>query len=222
MRFLLVALLLTPVLALAQAPTDTLELAAVTVTAERVPLDPARAAAAVTVITDEEIQRRPVQNLADVLTLTPGFAFLNGDRAGTPPAAAVRGFYGGGEAEYVLLLVDGRPVNDIETGVVDWELVPLGGRRARRDPPRRGLVPLGRRGNRGRRQRGDGRGAGAAPGVRLGRERTERLFGHASGGGTVSGQTSARTARPKRYGGARDHAERVIGIVGGSGRTAPL
>ncbi|HWK88404.1 MAG TPA: TonB-dependent receptor, partial [Longimicrobium sp.] len=36
-----------------------------------------------------------------------------------------RGFYGGGEAEYVTLLVDGVPVNAPHTGVADWDLVPL-------------------------------------------------------------------------------------------------
>ena len=112
-------------LAVSAQPADSLSLDTVTVTAERVPLEPDRSAAAVTVVTAEAIERRPVQNLADVLRLTPGFAFLGGDGAGVPPAATVRGFYGGGEAEYVLVLVDGRPINDVETGVVDWELVSL-------------------------------------------------------------------------------------------------
>ena len=205
-------LLLAPALALAQTPSDTL--GAVTVTAERVPLEPDRAAAAVTVVTADEIERQPVQNLADVLRLTPGFAFLNGDGAGTPPAATVRGFYGGGEAEYVLVLVDGRPVNDVETGVVDWELVALGAVE-RVEVVRGGASSLW----------GDAAvGAvvnvvtaeGSAP-VRasLSGGTYESVFGSLSGGGTVAGREANAYGSVKRYGGFRDHAERTVGLVGG-------
>jgi iron complex outermembrane recepter protein len=41
------------------------------------------------------------------------------DFAGTPMVQS-RGFFGGGEAEYVQLLVDGVPVSDAESGLVDW------------------------------------------------------------------------------------------------------
>ena len=40
------------------------------------------------------------------------------------PVMSARGFFGGGEAEYVLLLVDGLPVSDVESGLIDWSLIP--------------------------------------------------------------------------------------------------
>ena len=35
-----------------------------------------------------------------------------------------RGFFGGGEAEYIRLLVDGVPVADVESGPIDLAIVP--------------------------------------------------------------------------------------------------
>ena len=193
-------------------PADTL--GAVTVMAERVPLEPDQAAAAVTVVTADEIRRRPVQNLADVLALTPGFAFLNGDGAGTPPAATVRGFYGGGEAEYVLVLVDGRPVNDVETGVVDWELVALDAAE-RVEVVRGGASSLW----------GDAAvgavvnvvtAGGAAPlRASVSGGTYGSFFGSASGGGEVAGRDVSAYGSVKRYGGFRENAERVVGLAGG-------
>jgi outer membrane receptor for Fe3+-dicitrate len=42
----------------------------------------------------------------------PGIIFANQDASGYLPIAITRGFYGGGEAEYLLFLVDGIPIND--------------------------------------------------------------------------------------------------------------
>ena len=39
--------------------------------------------------------------------------------------AVARGFFGGGETSYVLLTIDGAPVNDGRTGLVEWTQVPL-------------------------------------------------------------------------------------------------
>ena len=41
------------------------------------------------------------------------------------PVVSARGFFGAGEAEYVLLLVDGFPISDVESGLIDWALVPM-------------------------------------------------------------------------------------------------
>ena len=215
------ALLLAPALAVAQPAADSLggPLEPVTVTAERVPVEQDRAAAAVTVVTAEEIDRQPVRTLADVLRLTPGFAFLDGDGAGTPAAATVRGFYGGGEAEYVLLLVDGRPINDVEPGVVDWELVPLA-TVERVEVLRGGASSLW----------GDAAiGAvvnvvtkeGPAP-VRasVSGGSYETAFGSLSGGGTVAGRDVSAYGSLRRYGGFREHAERTVGLVGGRAELA--
>ena len=221
MRFsnlsLCVLLVLVPVWAAAQpAPLDTLDrrsLSEVTVTAERVPVEAERAAAAVSIVTAGEIERQPLLNLADALRLTPGFAFLNGDGAGTPPAATVRGFYGGGEAEYVLLLVDGRPVNDVETGVVDWELVPLGNVE-RIEVLRGGASPLW----------GDAAIGAVVNVVTDGGPQPLRVaasggsydtyFLSGSGGTTWRGRAVSAYGSFKRYGGWRDHAERSVGLAG--------
>jgi len=47
------------------------------------------------------------------------------DGLGLDPQLTLRGFYGGGEAEYVVVLLDGRPLNGLESGLFDWDLVPL-------------------------------------------------------------------------------------------------
>ena len=195
-------------------PADTLRLGDVTVTAERVPLEPDRAAAAVTVVTSGEIERRPVQTLADVLRLTPGFTFLNGDGAGTPPAATVRGFYGGGEAEYVLVLVDGRPVNDVETGVVDWELVALDAV-DRVEVVRGGASSLWGDAAVGAVVNVVTAGGPAPLRASLSGGTYDTGVASLSGGGAVAGRDVSAYGSVKRYGGFRDNAERTVGLAGG-------
>ncbi len=215
MRWFVLLLLFLPTLAHAQALPDTLEgtFEEVVVTAERMPVEAARAAAAVSVVAAEEMNRQPLSNLADALRLTPGFAFLNSDGAGTPAAATIRGFYGGGEAEYVLLLVDGRPVNDIETGVVDWELAPLG-TVERVEVLRGGASPLW------------GEGAiGAVVNIvtaegpqplraSISGGTYDTYFATGSGGGAWRGRDISAYGSLKQYGGFRDHAERRVGLAG--------
>jgi hypothetical protein len=48
-----------------------------------------------------------------------GFQALLPDAAGTVPMVLARGFFGGGEAEYVQVLVDGVPMGDVESGIAD-------------------------------------------------------------------------------------------------------
>jgi outer membrane receptor protein involved in Fe transport len=55
----------------------------------------------------------------------PGLTFIDFDGLGMDPQIVVRGFYGGGETESVVLLRDGRPLNALESGRVDWDLIPL-------------------------------------------------------------------------------------------------
>src|SRR5205085_4406266 len=47
--------------------------------------------------------------------------------ASATPMITSRGFFGGGEVEYVKLLVDGAPVGDRESGLADWSRFRLGG-----------------------------------------------------------------------------------------------
>ena len=67
----------------------------------------------------------PAVRTSDLATNLPGFQFMQAEpHASGPPLASARGFFGGGEAEYMLLLVDGVPVADAESGLIDWSLVP--------------------------------------------------------------------------------------------------
>ena len=75
------------------------------------------------VITALELSTLPLNNLVDAISYLPGVTFVHQDASGYMPAAIVRGFYGGGEAEYLLLNVDGVPVNDMNSGLINWNLV---------------------------------------------------------------------------------------------------
>lgn len=126
MRRAALLVLLAPVASLpAQAPPGpTRALDSIVVTVERVPLPLSHSTAAVTRLSGEALARLPQVTLADLLRLAPGFALRNTDGVGAEPHVMVRGFYGGGEAEYVVVLVDGRPVNQFHSGVVAWDALP--------------------------------------------------------------------------------------------------
>lgn len=99
-------------------------LAPVIVTAERTRTSLATASSAVTRLSASELARFPQATMADVLRLVPGFALVDFDGIGNDPQVMVRGFYGGGEAEYVVVLVDGKPAAQIHTGLVAWDALP--------------------------------------------------------------------------------------------------
>lgn len=93
----------------------------VLVTAERGPEERGVTPAAVSVLTRKEIERIPAETLAELLEALPGLQTLFAERgSGILPMVGARGFFGGGEAEYVQLRVDGVPVGDPESGLADW------------------------------------------------------------------------------------------------------
>jgi iron complex outermembrane receptor protein len=96
----------------------------IVVTAERSGAGLSSSVAAVTRISGAALARIPRATLADVLRLAPGFTLVDFDGLGFDPQVMVRGFYGGGEAEYVVVQIDGRPVNQVQTGVVAWDVLP--------------------------------------------------------------------------------------------------
>ena len=106
----------------AQEPGQTL--GAVVVVAERAPTPINVSTAAVTRLTSADLARLPYATVADVLRRVPGFAVVDFDGSGRDPQLMVRGFYGGGEAEYVLIMVDGRVVNQVHNGTITWETLP--------------------------------------------------------------------------------------------------
>lgn len=95
----------------------------VVVTAERGENDPRTLSVSTAVLTRREIEARPGVTLAEVIEMLPGFQMVSSSGIGFRPATIARGFFGGGEAEYVKLLVDGIPVSDPESGLVDWRTV---------------------------------------------------------------------------------------------------
>ena len=96
------------------------------VTADRAGTPLRSTVGAVTRIDGEALRVTRVAGVAQALQLAPGFALVDRDGSGLDPQPIVRGFYGGGEAEYVLVLLDGRPLNALASGLMAWELVPPG------------------------------------------------------------------------------------------------
>jgi vitamin B12 transporter len=90
----------------------------VTAAREEQPRD--QACAAVTVLDKTAIERLPAESLAEVMGFVAGVTMMFDGDAGGVPMVASRGFFGGGEVEYVKLIVDGVPVGDAESGNVDW------------------------------------------------------------------------------------------------------
>ena len=119
---------MAPVAAVAQQRPDSLPLLhlnALTVSAERASAAINNSVNAISRLDRVELRVRPLRTLAEAVQQAPGFAFVDFDGNGADPQAIVRGFYGGGEADYVQVLLDGRPLNALENGRINWDLIPL-------------------------------------------------------------------------------------------------
>ena len=81
--------------------------------------------ASVDIITSKQLNTLPISGISNSLAYTPGVYLSSTDGMGLNPQVMVRGFFGGGEAEYVNVMVDGTPINDLENGLVSWNLIPL-------------------------------------------------------------------------------------------------
>jgi len=92
----------------------------IVVTPERGAAERDSVAASVTVITREQLDKLPAQSLAEVVNAVPGITMDFDSEAAGAPMVTSRGFFGGGENEYVKLLVDGVPAGDVESGLIDW------------------------------------------------------------------------------------------------------
>ncbi len=128
-QLLVLFTLMYPAVLSAQDGNDTLsvvDMDELIITADRYELMRSQSTGAISVLKSTTIsQLAGVQNLGGTLRHIPGFAMLQLDGIGYDVQPIVRGFYGGGEAEYVLLMVDGQPVNALETGLVNWDQIPL-------------------------------------------------------------------------------------------------
>ncbi|NNE45867.1 MAG: TonB-dependent receptor, partial [Rhodothermales bacterium] len=105
--------------------TRVYELDSITKTAERTSAIVARTTSAMSVLSPQSMHRLPSRSIADWLATAPGLSFFSLDGLGYDPQPVVRGFYGGGEAEYVQLQIDGVPFGDGESGLVNWNMLPL-------------------------------------------------------------------------------------------------
>jgi outer membrane receptor protein involved in Fe transport len=104
-------------------PTPTFQ-TEVVVTPERGADDRERLPVSTATLTRGQLDVRPAATLADAVQTLPGFQILSAGVSGLAPSSIARGFFGGGEAEYVKALLDGVPLGDAESGVVDWRRVP--------------------------------------------------------------------------------------------------
>ncbi|WP_395710382.1 TonB-dependent receptor plug domain-containing protein [Reyranella sp.] len=112
-----VLLLFAPLSALAQ--TEPVGMAPdVVITADRFPTDPAKVTGSVTVITNDDMQKRQLRTVADVLRSVPGVSVQQSGGPGTQTAVFVRG----SNANHVLVLIDGVNVSDPSSsnGAVDF------------------------------------------------------------------------------------------------------
>lgn len=92
----------------------------IVVTANRAPVVREELTTAATVVDKATIDATPGVSAAEVLQGVPGLIVFGG--SSTIPATIVfRGFYGGGEVEYVQLLVDGVPTGDAESRLAQWQ-----------------------------------------------------------------------------------------------------
>ena len=79
--------------------------------------------AASSLLTREQIAGSPATDAGALIALLPGFHALFAAAPGAVPIVSSRGFFGGGEAEYVRVLVDGVPVGDAESGLAEWRTI---------------------------------------------------------------------------------------------------
>jgi outer membrane receptor protein involved in Fe transport len=95
------------------------------VTADRYESLKLNSTSAISVVNEEELTLLPINKLTEAIGYTPGVVIMHQDGLGEDPVINTRGFYGGGEAEYMLVLVDGRPLNDLESDLVNWSALPI-------------------------------------------------------------------------------------------------
>ena len=79
---------------------------------------------ATTILTREMLDQLAVYRLGDALNHIPGVFVTGYDGSDQRPVPVVRGFYGGGESDYLLLAIDGVPAQDLRTGLADWAEIP--------------------------------------------------------------------------------------------------
>jgi outer membrane cobalamin receptor len=119
-RLFSVALIFAPAVVGAQAPVVPHVRVEIVVTPERSESDRTKVPAATDVLEYGEIHTLPALSASELVAELPSFSVLFPVASGLLPIVSSRGFFGGGEADYVQLRVDGVPIADVETGLTDW------------------------------------------------------------------------------------------------------
>src|SRR2546422_3912775 len=99
--------LILPAALAGQAPTDTVELNPVVVTATRIPTPADGVPVAVTVIRGTELRERGLRTVADALRSVPAASVVTTNAYGSQTSLFLRG----GQSNYVKVLIDGVPQN---------------------------------------------------------------------------------------------------------------
>lgn len=214
----LIGVLGTAAAGFAQEPVgvaDPIALPAIVGTADRGAWPLVGSVAAVSRLTAEDFVHFPTATLGEALGHIPGLAVVDFSGDGFAPLPIVRGFYGGGEAEYMVVLLNGRPLNDVQAGLVRWDAIPLtaiesievvrGGTSALY-----GDAALGAVLNIITRQPGPD----SAPRIAIASGSNEQVRGSAHLGTRILGHDVGLFGGLDRSGGFRDHAERTVGSVG--------
>ncbi len=97
----------------------------VVVTASKYPLPLDDLPSAVTIIDRPQIDAAPATTVAELLAATAGVFLYDLNANGTSPVTDLRGFYSVGETSYLLVSIDGMPVNELDTDGVDWTRIAL-------------------------------------------------------------------------------------------------
>lgn len=112
-----------------RTPTDSAsvhQLDTVVVTPDRSASTIRTSTVAVSALPGSWIRALPFRSVGDALALVPGIAVIDAKSLGGNPRIIARGFYGGGETDYVSAQIDGVPIAALGSGVVDWTMLPPG------------------------------------------------------------------------------------------------
>ncbi|MCM8779908.1 MAG: TonB-dependent receptor, partial [Candidatus Omnitrophica bacterium] len=117
-------LVLTLLFCCAKAFAQEIELEKVVITPSRSSQDVSRVPGSITVITQEDIEASGAQTVLDALRVVPGLVVRDIFGNGAKAAVDLRGF-GDAAGMNVLVLIDGRRINEIDISGVDWTQMPL-------------------------------------------------------------------------------------------------
>jgi outer membrane receptor protein involved in Fe transport len=112
-----------------RVPTDSAsihQLDTVVVTPDRSASTIRTSTVAVSAVPGSWIRAFAFRSVGDALALAPGIVVIDAKSLGGNPRIIARGFYGGGETDYVSAQIDGVPIAALGSGVVDWTMLPPG------------------------------------------------------------------------------------------------